>query len=72
MNEFEGAVVSREDEFSVDRDCGFEVWECVGARLQNTPELVLIKVYVLLFSGDDFVLEGDLWVLIDDIDLVGG
>ena len=43
----------------------------VHARLKNCPQLTLFKVFVLLPSGIDFLLEGDGGVFIDSIDFVG-
>ena len=45
--------------------------QSINTGLKNSPEFTLLKVFMLLFPGVDFLLEGDGGVLVDSIDFVG-
>ena len=56
----------------VEADGGPGVAEGGGAGLQYAPQLVFIKLFGIGGACQDFVLEGDLGVLVDSIQFMCG
>lgn len=70
-NNFQNSIRHHKNIFRMYRKTRFNWIQPIGTRLQNTPQLAFLKIFPLLRSGNNFIFQGNRWIFIHCIDLIG-
>lgn len=70
MNYFEFSFLSDKDQLGIETDGRFKMHQCSIAGLNDTPQLILLKSFILLLTSHYLVLQIHLRVLVYSIYLM--
>lgn len=71
VDDLQHAVRNNEDQFGMQSDDRFNLFQGIDTGLENSPQLTFLEVFVFLLPGVDFLLKGDQGVFIDCVDFIG-